>query len=73
MNNNVCIPESFNTNISHQLFDYTITLVNSQHKNTNSKDDSVHRNWVKTFGLKFFSIQKYIKLRFGMKNSINKH
>ena len=26
-----CIPESFNTNISHQLFDYTITFVNSQH------------------------------------------
>jgi hypothetical protein len=25
------IPESFNTNISHQLFDYTITFVNSQH------------------------------------------
>ena len=26
-----CIPESFNTNISHQLFEYTITFVNSQH------------------------------------------
>ena len=26
-----CIPESFNTNISHQLFDYTITFVNPQH------------------------------------------
>ena len=22
-----CIPESFNTNIAHQLFDYTITFV----------------------------------------------
>ena len=32
----VCIPESFNTNILHQLFDYTITLVNSQRQNTNS-------------------------------------
>ena len=26
-----CIPESFNTNISHQLFDYTLTFLNSQH------------------------------------------
>ena len=24
-----CIPESFNTNISHQVFDYLITFVNS--------------------------------------------
>ena len=36
-----CIPENFNTNISHQLFDYTITFVNSQHWNTNSKGDFV--------------------------------
>ena len=27
----LCIPESFNTNILHHLFDYTITFVNSQH------------------------------------------
>ena len=26
-----CIPESLNTNISHQLFDFTMTFVNSQH------------------------------------------
>ena len=26
-----CIQESFNTNISHNFFDYTITFVNSQH------------------------------------------
>ena len=26
----LCIPESFNASISHQLFDYTITFVNSQ-------------------------------------------
>ena len=31
------VPESFNTNILRQLFNYTITLVNSQHYNTNSK------------------------------------
>ena len=34
-----CIPESFNTNISHPLFDYKITFVNYQHENTNSKGD----------------------------------
>ena len=27
----LCKPESFNKNISNQLFDYTITFVNSQH------------------------------------------
>ena len=26
-----CIPESLNTNILYQLFDYTITFMNSQH------------------------------------------
>ena len=33
----ICLPESFNTNISQKLFDYTITLVNSQHKNIRKK------------------------------------
>ena len=33
------IPESFNTNISHQLVDYIITVVNLQHKNTNLNGD----------------------------------
>ena len=42
---NVCIPESFNTNISQHLFDYTITVANSQHQNTNSKGDFVLKNW----------------------------
>ena len=36
-----CIPESFNTNISHQLFDYKINLMNSQLKNTNSRGDYI--------------------------------
>ena len=36
-----CTPESFNTNISYQPFDYTITFLNQQHKNTNSKHDFV--------------------------------
>ena len=35
--NSICIPESFNTNISHQVFDYKITFVNSQYENSNSK------------------------------------
>ena len=35
------IPESFNTNISHQLFNYRITFKNSQLENTNSKGDFV--------------------------------
>ena len=30
----LCIPESFHMSISHQLFDYKITCVNSQYKNT---------------------------------------
>ena len=39
------IPESFNSNkISHQLFDYRITFVNSQHQKTNSKGDFVLKN-----------------------------
>ena len=37
----LCIPESFNTNISHQLFDYKLTFENSQRENTNSKGDFV--------------------------------
>ena len=47
----------FNTNISHQLFDYTITIVNSQHKNTNSKVDFLlrigMRKLISIKGLKF--------------------
>jgi len=39
--NVICISESFNTNISQQFFYSKITCVNSQHKNTNSKDDFV--------------------------------
>ena len=35
------IPESFHSNITHQLFDYILTFVNSQRENTNSKGDFV--------------------------------
>ena len=39
--NNIFISESFNTSISHQLFDYKITFHNSQLENTKSKGDFV--------------------------------
>ena len=45
VDNEICIPESFNTNISHQIFDYAITFLNSQNQNENSKDDFVLKNW----------------------------
>ena len=47
MFNQLCIPESFNTNISHQLLNHKITLVNSQRKYINSKSDFVHKNIIK--------------------------
>ena len=40
IHNKLCIPESFNTNILHKLFEYTITFVNSK-----SKGDIVLKNW----------------------------
>jgi len=39
------IPESFDTDISHQLFDYTITFVNSALSNTNG--NFVHKTGFK--------------------------
>ena len=42
--NVICIPDSFNTNISQQLFDYTIIFVNSQRLNSTSKGDFVLKN-----------------------------
>ena len=41
------LPESFNTKISCQLFDYKIFFVNSQRENTNSKGDDVLKNRMK--------------------------
>ena len=38
------IQEIFNMNISHQLIDYKVTFVNSQHKNKNSKGDILYPN-----------------------------
>ena len=44
-------------NISHQLFDYKINLLNLQRENTNSKGDLVLKNWVETFVLKISGIK----------------
>ena len=58
----ICIPESFNTNISHKLFDYTITFVNSQPQDTNSKGDYVLKKLVLNVCYKDFWYTKiYIK------------
>ena len=54
--NDICIPESFNMNISHHFLDHTITFVNSQLKN--SKDDFVLKNRIETLILKISGIQK---------------
>jgi hypothetical protein len=37
VNNSFSVPESFDTNILHQLSDYKITVMNSQLENKNSK------------------------------------
>ena len=42
--NVLCIPESFNKNISQKHFDYKINFVNSQQKNNNSKSEFVFKN-----------------------------
>ena len=53
----LCIPGSLNTNIIHRL-EYTITFVNSQRENTNSKGDIVLKNKFETFVLKISGKQK---------------
>ena len=45
--NFINIPESFNKNISQQLFDYTITFMISQLENQNSKVDFVLKTGLK--------------------------
>ena len=47
-----CIPESYNTDISHQLFNYIVNFVNLQIQN--SKGDFV----IKKLGLKISGKQK---------------
>ena len=51
--NSISIPDSFNTNILHQLFKYKIAFVNSQHEKTNLKGDFVIKNRFKRFVLRF--------------------
>ena len=48
------IPESFNTNSSHQLLDYKITFVNSQYEKRNSKGDFVLKKPVRNVRFKDF-------------------
>ena len=60
---NLCIPESFNTNISQKLFDYKITFVNLQHKTTISKGILYSKTGFK---------RKH-RLRLSLKNFIYKH
>ena len=65
-----CIPESFNMNISHQ---YTIL-----HNNLCEFTALLDHRWIGTeravlnVRFNYFDIQKYIRLRFGVINSINK-
>ena len=55
------MPDSFNTNISQQLFDCKITYVNSQLENTNSKGNFVLKTGLKRFLVYKINLsQKYI-------------
>ena len=45
-------------NISNQLFDYTITFVNSQHYNTNSKGDFLLKKTVLNVRFRVFLYTK---------------
>ena len=55
--NHILIAESFNTNISHQIFDYKITFVNSELENTNSKGDFVLKKRFEMFVLNISGLQ----------------
>ena len=74
LNKFVGILETFYTNIEYQFFFYyKIALVNSQHTSSNSivflqsKEPSLNAS------LKISDIQKQIRLRFGVANSVNTH
>ena len=56
--NSICVPENFNMNILHQLFDNKITFVNSQLEDTNLKGDFVLINRFETFVSKISSMPK---------------
>ena len=55
-NKYICLPENFNTNISHQFFDYIMTFMNSQHQNKNSKGDFVLNDPFEKFVIKISGI-----------------
>ena len=61
--NSYCIPERFNTNILHQLFDNKLTFENSQREKTNLKGYFVLKNRFETFILKISGIQKLILVK----------
>ena len=52
-------------------YDYKLTFMNTQHKNTNSKGDFLLKNQFSTF-IQIFLLYK-INITFGMTISINKH
>ena len=52
------MPEIFNTTISHQLFEYIITFVNSQNENKNSKGDFVLKHGLKEGSFSNFLVNK---------------
>ena len=52
-----CVPERFNTNISHPFFDYKITIINSYYKNTNSKGDFYAKTDLKRFFKRFLVLK----------------
>ena len=56
----VCIPEIFNTNISHKFLSYKINFLNSQHKKTNSKGDLKLKNRINLFFKDFWHTKIYL-------------
>ena len=52
------MPESFNTIISQQPYDYKITFVNLQREKTNFKVDFVLKYWFEMFVIKISGRQK---------------
>ena len=69
--NLICISESFNTNISHQLFDHKIAFMNSQYENTNSKSDFVLKKTFKTIVLKISVIKNHLRLKIPYTHNTN--
>ena len=58
LNHYFCIPESFNTDISHRILTKKLTFVNLHYKIINWKGVFVLENWLEAFVLKNYGIQK---------------